>query len=116
MRLPALQEPPLGGTKPELGDRIGGSRSSELGEQRTVDLSQGRIQFRERGQGPVLRFVPGLYVNGDLWRKVASRSAASGAARAACDVDFVGTSSAVSAPRRPPPRSRGLLIWPRLRG
>jgi pimeloyl-ACP methyl ester carboxylesterase len=44
--------------------------SGALGEERTVDLPQGTIAYRERGEGPVLLFVHGLFVNGDHWRKV----------------------------------------------
>src|SRR3954463_15351931 len=46
------------------------SISEVLGEQRTVELPQGTIAYRETGQGPVLLFVHGLLVNGDHWRKV----------------------------------------------
>ena len=46
------------------------SISGTLGEQRTVELPQGTIAYRERGEGPVLLFVHGLFVNGDHWRKV----------------------------------------------
>jgi pimeloyl-ACP methyl ester carboxylesterase len=46
------------------------SISAELGEQRTVEPPQGKIAYRERGDGPVLLFVHGLFVNGDHWRKV----------------------------------------------
>src|SRR3954447_13230716 len=46
------------------------SISGGLGEQRTVELPQGTIAYRETGQGPVLLFVHGLFVNGDHWRKV----------------------------------------------
>lgn len=67
---PTPNEPLRDGANAEPGARVGGSRSSELGEPHTIDLPQGRIQYRERGQGPVLLFVHGLYVNGDLWRKV----------------------------------------------
>ena len=44
--------------------------SEALGRRRTVDLPTGTIEYRERGRGPVLLFVHGLLVNGDLWRKV----------------------------------------------
>lgn len=46
------------------------SISAELGERHTVDLPQGTIAYRERGEGPVLLFAHGLFVNGDHWRKV----------------------------------------------
>lgn len=46
------------------------SISDVLGEQRTVELPQGTIAYRERGEGPALVFVHGLFVNGDHWRKV----------------------------------------------
>ncbi|WP_197514888.1 alpha/beta hydrolase [Mycobacterium sp. 852013-50091_SCH5140682] len=64
------KEPLLGSVNVRTGGRVGGSRSIELGEPQTIVLPQGRIQYRERGQGPVLLFVHGLYVNADLWRKV----------------------------------------------
>ena len=46
------------------------SISEVLGEQRTVELPQGMVAYRETGDGPVLLFVHGLFVNGDHWRKV----------------------------------------------
>jgi pimeloyl-ACP methyl ester carboxylesterase len=46
------------------------SISAELGEQRTVELPQGAVAYRERGEGPPIVFVHGLLVNGDHWRKV----------------------------------------------
>jgi pimeloyl-ACP methyl ester carboxylesterase len=46
------------------------SISDVLGEQRTVELPQGTIEYRETGTGPVLLFIHGLFVNGDHWRKV----------------------------------------------
>ena len=46
------------------------SISDVVGERRTVELPQGTIAYRERGEGPVLLFVHGLFVNGDHWRKV----------------------------------------------
>ena len=47
------------------------SVSPGLGEQRTVGTPAGPIAYRERGSGPVLVFVHGVAVNGDLWRGVA---------------------------------------------
>lgn len=44
--------------------------SRELGEERCVDLKQGRLTYRERGSGPTIVFLHGFWVNGDLWRKV----------------------------------------------
>ncbi len=35
-----------------------------------IDLSAGRISYRDVGDGPPLVFVHGLLVNGQLWRKV----------------------------------------------
>jgi pimeloyl-ACP methyl ester carboxylesterase len=35
-----------------------------------VDLSSGRIRYRESGEGPPIVFVHGLLVDGRLWRKV----------------------------------------------
>jgi pimeloyl-ACP methyl ester carboxylesterase len=44
--------------------------SEKLGEERIVDLPQGRLAYRERGSGPPIVFVHGVLVNGDLWRDV----------------------------------------------
>src|SRR5829696_5790763 len=46
------------------------SISGNLGDQRTVDLPQGRVSYRERGTGEPIVFVHGVFTNGDLWRKV----------------------------------------------
>jgi pimeloyl-ACP methyl ester carboxylesterase len=46
------------------------SISLELGEQREIRLPSGVVRYRERGSGPVIVFVHGLLVNGDIWRKV----------------------------------------------
>jgi pimeloyl-ACP methyl ester carboxylesterase len=51
------------------------SISEALGEERQVELPQGTIHYRERGDGPPIVFVHGLLVNGDLWRKVVPRLA-----------------------------------------
>ena len=37
---------------------------------RHVDLSAGRIRYREAGEGPPIVFVHGLLVDGQLWREV----------------------------------------------
>ena len=36
----------------------------------TVHLAQGPIQYQDVGEGPVLLFVHGFLVNGEMWRKV----------------------------------------------
>jgi pimeloyl-ACP methyl ester carboxylesterase len=46
------------------------SISTALGEQRTVEVPQGRIAYREIGRGRPIVFVHGVGVNGDLWRHV----------------------------------------------
>jgi len=47
------------------------SVSHALGELKQVELDQGTIRYRERaGSGPTLLFVHGVFVNGDLWRRV----------------------------------------------
>lgn len=53
------------------------SMSEALGRQRTVETPAGAIEYRELGAGPVLVFVHGVAVNGDLWRGVAPRLAGS---------------------------------------
>src|SRR6476620_2972431 len=45
------------------------SVSAELGDRRAVETPAGAIEYRERGDGSTVVFVPG--VNGDLWRGVA---------------------------------------------
>jgi pimeloyl-ACP methyl ester carboxylesterase len=42
----------------------------ELGERREVRLSAGTIGYHERGEGPVLLFVHGVFANAALWSKV----------------------------------------------
>ena len=42
--------------------------SEALGQVSEVDLSAGRIRYRERGDGPPVVFVHGLLTNADLWR------------------------------------------------
>lgn len=51
------------------------SHSSDLGTERTIDLSAGTLHYRETGEGPCLLFLHGLLANGDLWRKVVPRLA-----------------------------------------
>ena len=51
------------------------SISTELGEQCTVQIPAGTIEYRERGSGSAIVFVHGVGVNGDLWRGVAPRLA-----------------------------------------
>jgi pimeloyl-ACP methyl ester carboxylesterase len=46
------------------------AHSRELGTERTVRLSSGVIDYRERGAGRPVVFVHGLLVNADLWRGV----------------------------------------------
>ncbi len=42
----------------------------ELGERRELRLSAGTIGYHERGAGPALLFVHGLFANAALWSKV----------------------------------------------
>ncbi len=44
-----------------------------MDSQRTVQLPQGSIRYREAGAGEPIVFVHGLLVNGSLWRKVTPR-------------------------------------------
>ena len=53
------------------------SLSSKLGEQKSIRLPQGTIQYRESGRGTPILFVHGVLVNGDLWRDVVPRLAGS---------------------------------------
>jgi pimeloyl-ACP methyl ester carboxylesterase len=46
------------------------SISDALGQEREVELPQGPLRYRERGEGPPVLFLHGFLVNGDLWRKV----------------------------------------------
>jgi pimeloyl-ACP methyl ester carboxylesterase len=45
-------------------------RSPWLGERQTVELDAGRLEYFERGTGPVLMFAHGWLANANLWRKV----------------------------------------------
>lgn len=42
-------------------------------EQRTVSLPQGNVRYVDVGEGPVLLFVHGVFVNGVLWGEVVPR-------------------------------------------
>jgi pimeloyl-ACP methyl ester carboxylesterase len=44
--------------------------SDSLGAPRRLQLPQGAITYRDRGDGPPVLFVHGLLVNADLWRNV----------------------------------------------
>lgn len=46
------------------------TRPSSLGPHQQVVVPQGMVRYREAGDGPVIVFVHGLLVNGDLWRNV----------------------------------------------
>jgi pimeloyl-ACP methyl ester carboxylesterase len=52
--------------------------SDSLGEQRTVAITAGTVEYREAGSGPPIVFVHGVGVNGDLWRHVAPALAGDG--------------------------------------
>ena len=55
-----------------------GRRSAALGTAHEIDLSEGRLRYFERGEGPPVVFVHGLLVNADLWRAVVPGVAAAG--------------------------------------
>ena len=44
--------------------------SAQLGAAKEVELPQGGIRYRERGDGEPVVFAHGLLMNGDLWRNV----------------------------------------------
>ena len=44
--------------------------SEALGEHRTLEIEDGRIEYRERGQGPTVVFLHGIIANADVWRGV----------------------------------------------
>jgi pimeloyl-ACP methyl ester carboxylesterase len=50
-------------------------RSPWLGERRSVELNVGRLEYFDRGAGPVLVFAHGWLANANLWRKVVDRLA-----------------------------------------
>lgn len=54
------------------------SISAALGQQREISVRGQQIRYRETGRGPVVVFVHGLLVNGDIWRDVAPAVAAAG--------------------------------------
>lgn len=45
-------------------------KAEHLTQVRTVQLSQGSIPYLDIGNGPILLFVHGFLVNGEMWRKV----------------------------------------------
>lgn len=45
-------------------------RSPDLGEAKTVELSQGTINYWEKGQGKPIVFAHGWLANANLWRKL----------------------------------------------
>ncbi len=45
-------------------------RSPDLGECRSLDLPQGRLEYFECGRGPTVVFVHGWLANAHLWRRV----------------------------------------------
>ena len=53
------------------------SITKALGEARTIGTPAGTIAYRERGEGPVIVFVHGVGMTGDLWRNVAPELAGS---------------------------------------
>jgi pimeloyl-ACP methyl ester carboxylesterase len=53
------------------------SISPHLGQEHRVDIPQGAISYRACGTGSPIVFVHGVGVNGDLWRHVVPRLAAS---------------------------------------
>ncbi|MGW0159502.1 alpha/beta fold hydrolase [Mycobacterium sp. NPDC003323] len=55
--------------------------STELGTEHTVELPQGPVVYRERGDGMPVLFVHGGLVNADLWRNVVPVLAATGGYR-----------------------------------
>jgi len=50
-------------------------RSPLLGDRREVELGAGRLEYFERGAGPVLVFAHGWLANANLWRDVVDRLA-----------------------------------------
>ena len=50
--------------------------SETLGEQRTLEIEDGRIEYRICGQGPTVVFLHGIFANADVWRGVVSDLAA----------------------------------------
>jgi pimeloyl-ACP methyl ester carboxylesterase len=51
-------------------------RSPLLGDRREIELAGGRLEYFERGDGPVLVFAHGWLANANLWRDVVDRLAA----------------------------------------
>lgn len=49
---------------------VGAADVAPLGEERRVDLPQGTLTYNERGSGPPIVFLHGLYVDSLTWRKV----------------------------------------------
>jgi pimeloyl-ACP methyl ester carboxylesterase len=54
------------------------ANSEALGTEHEVDLTGGRVRYRDRGEGPVVVFVHGALVHADLWRHVVPGLVAAG--------------------------------------
>jgi pimeloyl-ACP methyl ester carboxylesterase len=52
--------------------------SAALGTEHEVDLTGGRVRYRDRGEGPVVVFVHGALVHAALWRHVVPGLVAAG--------------------------------------
>lgn len=85
------------------------ARCDALGIPREVTLSEGRIRYRERGDGPPVVFVHGLLVNADLWRNVVPRVAGSGFRCIAPDWPFGSHEVAVPKADLSPPGAAALM-------
>jgi pimeloyl-ACP methyl ester carboxylesterase len=85
------------------------ARSEALGITRDVILPEGRIRYRERGDGPPVVFVHGLLVNADLWRAVVPAVAGSGFRCVAPDWPFGSHEVAVPNADLSPPGAAALI-------
>lgn len=50
--------------------------SESLGELHTLEIEDGPVEYRTRGEGPALVFLHGIIANGDVWRGVVAELAA----------------------------------------
>lgn len=53
-------------------------KTAKRGDEKTIDLSLGRIRYRETGAGRPVVFVHGYLVDGELWREAVPSIAAAG--------------------------------------
>ncbi|WP_063042286.1 alpha/beta fold hydrolase [Nocardia pseudovaccinii] len=85
------------------------SQSASLGESHRIALSNGTILYRDRGTGPVVLFLHGTIVTGDLWRNVVPSVSAAGYRAITPDLPFGAHEIAVPGADLSAPGAAGMV-------